>query len=389
MAEITAAIVPAAGSGRRMGGPKAKQYLEIAGKPILVRTLSMLDKVPELDHVILVVPKADMAMAAELAGNAGLAKPPEMVAGGPQRQDSVYNGLQRARELGAAKVAVHDGVRPLAGPELFSRALDAAGQHGAAVCAIPCVDTIKRAGADGMVEATLDRSKLWRIQTPQAFRLELLWQAMKKAKAAGYYATDEAGLVEWLGEKVMLVMGSRENIKVTTPEDLTLASAWLGGASFPRVGQGFDVHRLVPERALILGGVEIEYELGLLGHSDADVLTHAIMDALLAGAGLGDIGRHFPDTDPAHAGADSIGLLRLVREKLAEAGLKPAQVSATIIAQKPKLAPHMDNMRQNLAAALGMKPGFLNLAATTSEGLGFTGRGEGMAAMATAVLTSV
>ena len=389
MAEIIAAVIPAAGSGRRMGGFEAKQYLELAGKPILAHTLVTLDRMPELDRVILAVPEGDMDLARDLAQGAGLAEPPEIVAGGPQRQDSVYNGLQRARELGAAWVAVHDGVRPLAGPELFRRALEAARQDGAAACAIPCVDTIKRAGEDGLVKATLDRSELWRIQTPQAFAMDLLWAAMQKAQSAGHYATDEAGLVEWMGEEVRLVMGARENIKVTTPEDLTLAGAWLGGPPAPRVGQGFDVHRLVAGRPLILGGVRIEYELGLLGHSDADVLTHAVMDALLAAAGLGDIGRHFPDTDPAHAGADSLGLLRQVKEKLAAAGLKPAQVSATLIAQKPKVAPYMEGMRQNLARALGLEPGMVNLAATTSEGLGFTGRGEGMAAMATAVLTTI
>ena len=200
MPEITAAVIPAAGSGRRMGGAKAKQYLNVAGKPVLARTLEALSRVPELDIVVLAVPQGDLDMAACLAEKADLPRV-EIVPGGPQRQDSVYNGVERAGELGAAWVAVHDGVRPLAGPELFSRVLKAARITGAAACAITCVDTIKEAGEDGLVRATLDRSRLWRIQTPQAFGMGLLRKALQRAREQGRYATDEAGLVEWLGEK--------------------------------------------------------------------------------------------------------------------------------------------------------------------------------------------
>jgi 2-C-methyl-D-erythritol 2,4-cyclodiphosphate synthase len=247
---------------------------------------------------------------------------------------------------------------------------------------------VKKAGLAQKVQATLDRGDLWLAQTPQAFDLELLIKAQERAKAQGLVATDEAGLMEAMGHEVRLVNGSRGNIKITTPEDLDLARAMLGGAR-ARSGQGLDVHRLVPGRPLILGGVRLDYELGLLGHSDADVLTHAVMDALLAAAGLGDIGGLFPDSDPAFKNADSLELLGRVRERLAREGWAPAQVSVTLMAQRPKIAPHAPAMRRNLARALGLPEGAVNVAATTSEGLGFAGRGEGMAALALANIESL
>ena len=383
-----AAIIAAAGSGTRMGAGKAKQFLELAGVPILSRSLMLLERVPEVDAVVVVAPPGRQAEVAEqYIEPFGLKKPISLTDGGKERQDSVANGLQLARGLGAEHVLIHDAARPLAPPEVFSRVLQAARRTGAAVAAVPCYDTVKEAGEGRLVARTIDRSKLWLIQTPQGFALEPLWRAMARAKSEGYYATDEAGLMERYGQGVELVMGSRKSMKITEPEDLSLAQGWLmAGAGMPLVGQGMDVHRLVPDRPLILGGVRIPYELGLLGHSDADVLSHAVMDALLAAAGLGDIGGLFPDHDPKFKGADSLKLMADVVNRLAEHGLQPAQISATLVAQRPKISPYKDKMRCSLAQILGLNPNMVNIAATTTETLGFTGRGEGMAAWATAVL---
>ena len=380
------AVVPAAGQGLRMGPGPAKQFRRLAGVPLLTHTLRAVASAPCLEAVVVVVPPGqEEATRAQCLEPHGLGGKVRVVPGGARRQDSVANGVQVAAHLGARWVVVHDGVRPLASPALFARVLEAARQHGAAVAALPSSDTVKRAGPGDLVQATVERQGLWLVQTPQAFGLELLQKALERARREDWSATDEAGLVERMGEKVKLVMGERGNLKVTTPEDLDLVAPGLalGG---PRVGQGMDVHRLAPDRPLILGGVRLDYHLGLLGHSDADVLTHAVMDALLAAAGLGDIGRLFPDTDPALAGADSLELLDQVVARLAQEGWRPAQVSATLVAQAPKIAPHAEKMRANLAQRLGLAPELVNLAATTSEGLGFTGRGEGMAAFAIATL---
>jgi len=307
--------------------------------------------------------------------------------GGARRQDSVAAGVRAAAEMGAAWVLVHDGARPLLPPRLCGEVLAAAKRTGCAVAALPASDTVKEEDGGGLVRRTLDRGSLWLVQTPQGFSLELLQEALAWGDSQGLTATDEAGLVERMGRTVELVMGAKENLKVTTPQDMELAQAWLSrGAAGLRTGQGLDVHRLVTDRPLILAGVPIPFELGLMGHSDADVAVHALIDALLAAAGLGDIGGMFPDSDPAWAGADSMGLLALVVERLAREGWRPAQAGVTIVAQRPKLAPHVPAMRANLAQALGLNMQLVNVAATTTEGLGPAGRGEGIAATALAVL---
>lgn len=384
------AVVPAAGQSRRMGGERPKQFLPLAGRPLLSRTLGQLQMAAAVDEVVLVCPPGqEQAIEAEFVRPFGLDKVRRVVPGGQQRQDSVAAGVAAAAEMGAAWLLVHDAARPLASPELLVRVLAVAKACGAAIAAWPVSDTIKRDDGRGRVQATLDRGRLWLVQTPQAFRLDLLQEALARAQAEGFYATDEAGLVERLGREVRLVTGERNNLKITTPQDLALAEALLaGGAAGQRMGQGLDAHRLAPGRPLILGGVEIPFELGLAGHSDADVLTHAVMDALLAAAGLGDIGLMFPDSDPAYAEADSMVLLGRVVARLAGAGWRPAQVSATLLAQAPRIGPHVQAMRRNLANALGLEPGAVNIAATTTEGLGFIGRGQGMAALAMAVIAS-
>jgi 2-C-methyl-D-erythritol 4-phosphate cytidylyltransferase/2-C-methyl-D-erythritol 2,4-cyclodiphosphate synthase len=388
MADITVAVVAAAGGGARMGGGAPKQYRQLAGLPLLTHSLLAVERAPEVQAAVVVAPPGEEgSLRGRCVEPFGLAKVAAVVAGGARRQDSVAAGAEAAAGLGAELVLVHDAARPLAPPELFGRVLAAARDCGAATAAAPCYDTVKEAGEGGRVAATLDRSRLWLVQTPQGFRLGLLRDALAAAAERGWEATDEAGLVERLGREVRLVEGPRQNLKVTTPADLRLARGWLGGpAAGIRVGQGLDVHALVEGRRLVLGGVELESPLGLAGHSDADVLTHAVMDALLSAAGLGDIGGMFPDTDPAWAGARSLELLSLVVERLAEEGLRPAQVGVTVAAQRPRLAPHAPAMRAALAGRLGLEPGLVNVAATTTEGLGLTGRGEGIAAWATAVL---
>lgn len=385
MRGMVVAVVPAAGAGTRLGGTRPKQFLPLAGRPLLTRTLMVLEATPQVQAVVVVCPPGgEQETRRACVEPYGLAKVAAVVPGGAQRQDSVAAGVAAAAGLGAQWLVIHDAARPLAKPELFARVLEAAAQTGAAIAAVPAADTIKQAGPDDLAEATLDRSKLWLVQTPQVFERALLERALAQAAKDGYYATDEAGLVERLGEKVKLVMGSRDNLKVTTPEDLALAQGLIGAVT--RVGQGYDAHRLVAGRRLILAGVELTHETGLLGHSDADVATHAVMDALLAAAGLGDIGQMFPDSDPAYAGADSIELLAQVVARLAQEGWRPRQVSLTLLAQRPKLAPHYPAMRAKLATALGLETGEVNLAASTTEGLGFVGREEGMAAWATAVI---
>ncbi|BEQ14252.1 2-C-methyl-D-erythritol 4-phosphate cytidylyltransferase [Desulfoferula mesophila] len=385
MQGMVVAVVPAAGAGTRLGGERPKQFLPLAGRPLLTRTLMVLEATPQVQAVVVVCPPgAEDETWRACVEPYGLAKVAAVVPGGAQRQDSVAAGVARAARLGAEWLVVHDAARPLARPELFARVLAAAAQTGAAIAAVPAADTIKQAGEGDLAQSTLDRSQLWLVQTPQVFRRDLLERALAQATADGFYATDEAGLVERMGEKVKLVMGSRDNLKITTPEDLALAQGIMGPAM--RVGQGFDAHRLAPGRRLVLAGVDIPHETGLLGHSDADVAVHALMDALLAAAGLGDIGQMFPDSDPAYKDADSMELLARVLERLAAQGWRPAQVSLTILAQRPKIAPHYPAMRAKLAQAMDLETGEVNLAASTTEGLGFVGREEGLAAWATVVI---
>ena len=253
----------------------------------------------------------------------------------------------------------------------------------AAALAVPVKDTLKRTDEKGYILDTPDRAGLWRVQTPQVFDRAALCAAMEQALSEGWDFTDDCQLMEKAGHPVRLVTGLDTNLKLTTPEDIRLAQAIMNidkEDKGMRIGHGYDVHKLVEDRLLILGGVTIPYEKGLLGHSDADVLTHAVMDALLGAAALGDIGKLFPDNDPAYAGADSVALLRRVVERVAEEGYRIGNIDATILCQRPKLAPHIPQMREILAAACGVDTTCISVKATTEEGLGFTGSGEGIAA---------
>jgi len=302
----------------------------------------------------------------------GLPKIRCMSAGGKERQDSVGEALRRLAEVSSFDyVMIHDGARPYVTDKVIEDSLAAAVRHGAAVAAVPVKDTIRQGGI------TLERKNLFSVQTPQTFERRIIIEAYERACSDGYMGTDDGSLVERLGRQVALSPGDYANIKITTKEDLPMKY---------RAGTGYDVHRLEAGRPLILGGVSVPYDKGLLGHSDADVLVHAVMDALLGAAALGDIGRHFPDTDPRYKGISSIKLLVYVGNLLRESGYAVGSIDATVIAEKPKIAAYIDEMRANIAEALRVDIQNVSIKATTTEGLGFTGRGEGIAAQAAVMI---
>ncbi|MDD2421585.1 MAG: 2-C-methyl-D-erythritol 4-phosphate cytidylyltransferase [Heliobacteriaceae bacterium] len=393
------AVIVAAGRGQRMGAGQNKVFLPLGSRAVIWWTLQGFLRHPAgFDPVVLVAAQADIARMQELVAANGWTNRVVVVPGGKERVDSVRNGLAVLTDEKLEWVAVHDGARPLFTAALLSRCIEKACRHGSAVAAVPVKDTIKQAGKDGRVLATPDRAGLYAVQTPQVFRLAELKQAY--AGLAGDLApTDDAMVMEAAGYPVYLAAGDYENIKLTTPEDLLAGEAilqrrlgpdsagGLPGVSAWRTGFGYDVHRLVTGRNLILGGVRIPCEKGLLGHSDADVLVHAVMDALLGAAGQGDIGRHFPDQDVAYRGISSLKLCERVVALLAAGGRRIGNIDATIVAQRPKLAPYIPEMVRNISAVAGVSPDRVNVKATTTEGLGFAGTGEGIAAYAVATVT--
>ena len=384
----TALIIAAAGNSSRMGASVDKQFVMLAGKPVLWHTVNAFAQLTQIRQMLVTVSPGNADRVSALLQQMGVGIPWQVVAGGAERQDSVRNALELVSPS-VELVMVHDGARPFVESSCVLKSMQAAAETGAAVVAVPVKDTIKCSDAAGNVEQTLDRSKLWQVQTPQTFRRELLIKAHEQAAVAGVVATDDAALVEWAGGSVNLVRGSYYNFKVTTPEDLVLAEAVAAersGRRMQRVGFGYDVHQFVAGRPLMLGGVEVPHDRGLEGHSDADVLLHAISDALLGAAGLGDIGKHFPDTDPLYKGISSLLLLREVCRKLNEAGYKTQNLDAVIAAQEPKLAPFIARMNETIAAALDISVAQVNVKATTTERLGFVGRKEGIAAQAVVMI---
>ncbi|WP_371365762.1 Bifunctional enzyme IspD/IspF [Sporomusa rhizae] len=384
-------IIAAAGQGKRMGVSMNKVFLPLAGKPVLIHSVLAACSLPAVTNVIVTAAAEEVDTVTQMLTKFNLPAYWKVVTGGSERQHSIANALKAIPES-AKIIVVHDGARPLATTAMFEQAAAAARKHQAAIVAVPVKDTIKSASADKIVTGTPDRRTLWAVQTPQAFDADLLRAAYHQAEQDGYLGTDDASLVERLGANVAIVNGSYQNFKITTPEDMQFAEVLF--AERQEVGQvirsgiGYDVHRLVPERKLILGGVEIPYSLGLDGHSDADVLLHAIKDALLGAAGLGDIGRHFPDTDGRYKGISSLKLLAEVQGILASHGYHVNNIDATIVAQKPKLASYIGQMNQNIAEVLSVSVSQVNVKATTTEGLGFAGQGLGIAAYATATIIS-
>lgn len=376
----TVMMVAAAGGSTRMGQPK--QHIMLGQHPVLIHTLLTLQQVDAIDEILLIARGEDIPHFTALAAEAGVTKLRTAVEGGDTRQASVARGLA-ALPPATTLVGIHDGARPLVRGEDVAAVIATAAEMGAAALAVPVKDTLKRTDENGYILDTPDRAGLWRVQTPQVFDRAALCAAMERALAEGWDFTDDCQLMERAGHPVRLVTGLDTNLKLTTPEDIRLAQAILTidkEDKGMRIGHGYDVHKLVEDRPLILGGVTIPYEKGLLGHSDADVLTHAVMDALLGAAALGDIGKLFPDNDPAYAGADSVALLRRVVERVGEEGYTIGNIDATILCQRPKLAPHIPQMREILAAACGVDTACISVKATTEEGLGFTGSGEGIAA---------
>ena len=376
------AVVVAAGRGVRMGAAVNKVLLPLCGEPVIRHAVRAFCEADEIDGVV-VVASADETeqMRAALCG---LEKVCAIVPGGSTRQESVKNGLDALPK--EARIAlVHDGARPLISRELIARCIRQTEDCGSAVVCTPVTDTVK-VEKDGCVVRTLDRSQLRAVQTPQCFFAGELKAAYEAAARDGVSVTDDASVMEHAGHSVHLLESSEVNFKLTTPEDLRRAEDIIGERKFmqrlPRTGFGYDVHKLVSGRRLILCGKEIPWEKGLDGHSDADVAVHALMDALLGAACLGDIGRLYPDNDPAFEGADSMKLLADVLRRVKDAGYAVVHADVTIVAQKPKLMPYMDEMRRNLENAM---PGAqVNVKATTTERLGFEGRGEGISAQAVA-----
>ena len=376
------AIIAAGGRGERLGAGQPKQFLSIAGQTILERSVRVFLTHAAVDDVVVALP-------AELAGAppaylTGTAKPLRVVAGGARRQDSVAAAF-RAVPSRTDVIVVHDAARPFASADLIARTIAAAAESGAAVAAVAARDTVKQ--SDGsVVRATLDRRTIYLAQTPQAFRRDVLRDAL----ALSSDATDEASLAEQAGHTVRIVEGEATNIKITTQEDLAMAEAINRAGAAPagaaRVGTGYDLHRLVEGRLLILGGVTIPFDRGLAGYSDADAVCHAVTDAILGAAGAGDIGRHFPNTDPQWQGASSIDLLRRAMAVVRQMGLTVGNVDATVIAERPKLVPHIDAMRANLAEALGVSLDRISVKGKTNEGVGELGRSEAIAVHAIALL---
>lgn len=389
-----AVIIAAAGSGNRMGSGIPKQYMEILGKPVLTRTVEAFARNDSVDEIYIVVNQEHEAFCRKeycCGGRPGFEKVKAVIPGGRERQDSVFAALAALPE-DVDYVLVHDGARPFVTDEVIEAVVESTVKNGTAVASVPVKDTVKSA-EDGIFTETLDRSRLYAIQTPQGFGRELLLSAYRKAFEENFYGTDDAVLVEKTGEKVYLVKGDYNNIKITTKEDFIVGEAILAAGSGRiaaaeelRTGTGYDVHKLEEGRKLILGGVEIPFEKGLLGHSDADVLVHAIMDALLGATALGDIGRHFPDHDDSYREISSLLLLKKVKALLEENGCSIINIDAVVIAQRPKIAAYIGDMTSRIAETLSVDTGRINIKGTTTEKLGFCGREEGIAAQASVLI---
>jgi 2-C-methyl-D-erythritol 4-phosphate cytidylyltransferase / 2-C-methyl-D-erythritol 2,4-cyclodiphosphate synthase len=432
------AIIAAGGRGERLGGAVPKQLIQVGGRSLLERSVSIFQTHPAVDEIVVALPGdlvADPPPYLKVS-----AKPLRLVIGGERRQDSVVNAFNATNETSDI-IVIHDAARPFASQDLVTRTIAAAVETGAAAAALAARDTVKRAGrspvagrsggltpelklgptsgslgpASGsltpelklgptsgslgptsgsneyVVLETIPRETIYLAQTPQAFRRNVLRDAIAFAQT-GVEVTDEATLAERAGHPVRVVPGEPTNIKITTTADLPVAEALAGGGSaalITRVGTGYDLHRLVEGRPLTLAGVTIPFEKGLAGHSDADVIAHAAIDAMLGAAGAGDIGGHFPDTDPQWKGASSIDLMRRASEILRNRGFAVVNLDLVVIAERPKLAGYLDAMRRNLASAAGVRAADVSIKGKTNEGVGELGRGEAIAVHAVALVKNL
>jgi len=386
MAAKVAAVIVAGGRGYRAGGEVPKQYREIAGEPVIRPTLLAFLRHSQVDAVQPVIhPDDESAFAAATAGLKNLLAP---VPGGATRQASVRAGLEALQATAPDFVLIHDAARPFLSAELISRAIAAAEQYGAAVPAIAITDTVKKIDEQDMVSETLDRSRLRTVQTPQAFGFGLIVDLHRRAAAAGREDfTDDAALAEWAGQRVSVFAGEATNVKLTTQDDFARAEALrMTALSDVRTGNGFDVHAFGDGDHVMLAGVRIPNGRGVTGHSDADVALHALVDAILGALAEGDIGMHFPPSDPQWRGASSDRFLAFACERVRARNGVIAHLDVTIVCETPRVGPHRDAMRGRIAEIAGIPIGRVAIKATTSEKMGFTGRGEGIVAMAMATV---
>lgn len=389
MARI-AVIIVAAGRGHRFGGEMPKQYLEVHQQPLVRHAVQAFLDHPAIDLILPVIHPDDADILANALGGLDYLEP---VAGGAARQDSVRNGLEGLASSAPDYVLVHDAARPMVAPALIDRVIEALQDTSGVIPGIAVVDTLKRADDDGIITDTVSRDGLWRAQTPQGFKYADLLAAHRSA--IGQELTDDAAVMEASGYRVAVVLGDENNIKVTTPDDLMRmeeimsddsAQAKLVRSPSFRIGSGYDVHKLGPGDHVTLCGVKITSERALIGHSDADVALHSVTDAVFGAIADGDIGSHFPPTDSQWRGASSDQFLAYACERMRERGFELSNIDLTIICEKPKIGPHRDAMRARLAEIAQIDVSCVSVKATTTERLGFTGRGEGIAAEAVIII---
>ncbi len=372
------AIIVAAGRGERAGGGIPKQFRKLAGRSVLARSYQALSSHPAITAIVLVTNPQDAAELDAVDTELGLTA--RRVAGGATRSDSVRAGLAAMAGSGVDAVMIHDAARPFVSPDLIDRLVEALRAHPAVIPVIPVTDALMRVGREGEILEPVDRETLGAAQTPQAFHLDTIIQAHDRAAGAAF--ADDAAVIRAAGGSVFSVSGESGNYKLTRPEDFQRAEAELMSASLTVTGQGFDVHRLEPAETMWLCGVELREGLGLVGHSDADAGLHAVTDAVLGCAGAGDIGQHFPPSDPQWRGAASDKFLLHALDLLARAGGEAVHVDVTLICERPKVGKYREAMQARLAGLMGLPVSRVNIKATTTEKLGFTGRGEGLAAQA-------
>lgn len=380
------AIIPAAGFGTRMNLNHPKQFHRLGDAPILIHTIRAFLQNSHIDHIVVVIPSDRIEQTREmLTGYIEQHDQVTLVPGGKRRQDSVQEGL-KALDQRTDIVVVHDGARPFVSQDVINRCYETTVSEGAAIAAVPVKDTLKKGNTASKVIDTIERKNLWHAQTPQAARREFLVKAFQEL--GGKDVTDESSLLELAGIPVTLVAGSETNIKITRQEDLHLAELIMQKRAYktPRIGHGFDAHRLVENRKLVLGGITVPHSLGLAGHSDADVLTHALCDAILGALGEGDIGHHFPDSDAQFSNIYSITLLEHVMVLAATHSYSLANCDITIVCQAPRLEPFLNKMKNLLAKTCRVEAGNINIKATTTEKMGFTGREEGISCHAVVLL---
>ena len=372
------AIIVAAGRGERAGGGIPKQFRQLAGRSVLARSYQALASHPSVTAIVLVTNPQDGAELAAVDTELGVAT--KRVAGGATRSDSVRAGLAAMAAQGVDAVMIHDAARPFVSAALIDRLADALAAHSAVIPVVPVTDALMRMDASGEILEPVDRQALGAAQTPQAFHLDTILDAHDKAAGAAF--ADDAAVIRAAGGAVFSVPGESGNYKLTRPEDFQRAEAELMSASITVTGQGFDVHRLEPADTMWLCGIELREGLGLVGHSDADAGLHAVTDAVLGCAGAGDIGQHFPPSDPQWRGAASDKFLLHALDLLAKAGGQAVHVDVTLICERPKIGRYRGAMQARLAELMGLPLARVNIKATTTEKLGFTGRGEGLAAQA-------